>query len=627
MEEQDCYEYPSYASFMQFSPTNPYVEPDTVPTGYLIPPFVVNGQNGYQDDNYEPFDIITPYGAFELLGNWFDIVDGILPTITVVVQGAGRVFVKLLAVELGGLVVVEADNPPNLIDIIAGVVLGAENILDLNLDNVSLPPETARQVIFPVDTVGAGLHTIYITFLPILDDSSIPLRYGGGFRGVQLCDFVEQPTMGIENIRFDEASCELQTLVDGEWTIVSGWENWLNCVPDGGGGGGGSAHFKTDTLSALLGANYTNATSSYTNVYGFLYTPQHSKMMVICSNVNMSVSSSGVGEIKLQFNSINGIDANEISSLGTNNAAGREMQVVDHWQGLAIGDAYYINLMAKTSTGTLTINASSRLMFTIIEYDNIEDLFVEAVRISGEELQQKIGGTWITVSDSLKTLFDAVQATANTALTNANTAIATNATQTSQIAAIVTVNTAQAASLVALDGRLDTVETDLNSLITVDIPQLALNDAAHAADLFNLNQLVDAGFSNGVWSHNHGFTGGDGGYVLGSAGTGYSAGVGWISDSNGLEIVQMTSNIRENQLTHVKVTVVYNSAPTGTPEFQINGGAMANIGYNGVGVFSYGWYRVPNDNVDDIIINFAGSGDFKLIGANYLGRGNDNPFD
>jgi len=185
MSEQDCFEYKSYASFLQYSPTNPYIQPDEIPDGYLAQPFLVNGQNGVDVPNYEPFDILVPIDAITLDVNWFDTIAGQLPTITIMVNGAGNVLVKMLSQVQGGLAVITVDNPPDLADIVIGVITGADNIIDLNLDVVSVPPETAIEIDYPLDIVGAGIHTIYVVFLPILDDSLMPF---GKHKGELMCD-------------------------------------------------------------------------------------------------------------------------------------------------------------------------------------------------------------------------------------------------------------------------------------------------------------------------------------------------------------------------------------------------------------------------------------------------------
>jgi hypothetical protein len=219
MAEQECFEYPAYASFIQYAPTNPFIEPDTIPDGYLLPPFYIQDTD---DDGLLINDVIVPFGAFELLAGWFDLLDGLVPQITIMVNGAGHADIRLLTMPFGGLCVITLDSPPNLIDIIVGIVTGADNIVDLNLDEVSVPPETAREIIFPMDIAGSGIHTIYIDFLPIMDDSFIPLRFGGGFRGVQLCNFIEEVVdLSVTDIRIQD--CEIQYFKNGEWVgLVSG---------------------------------------------------------------------------------------------------------------------------------------------------------------------------------------------------------------------------------------------------------------------------------------------------------------------------------------------------------------------------------------------------------------------
>lgn len=229
----ECVEYPPYAAFMQYPLQNPYLQPDFVPEGYLIPPMVVvTEENESEFPSNALGDIVVPFGALTLDGNWFEDISGQLPTITITVQGTGTVEVKLLNQVQGGLAIITLDNPPNLVDILAGIITGADNIIDVNMDIVSLPPETAVEHLYPVDIDTEGLHTIYIVFFPIIDDSLIPLRFGGGFRGAELCGFQEQPAMGITDIRADlEDSCAIQALENGVWVDkIDIWEMVSACV-------------------------------------------------------------------------------------------------------------------------------------------------------------------------------------------------------------------------------------------------------------------------------------------------------------------------------------------------------------------------------------------------------------
>lgn len=220
IQEDECTEYPTYASFMHYSPANPFVDPEAIPDGYLAPPFLINGRDGNDVPNYEVDDILVPLDAITLDGDWFATLDGQLPTITIDVNGSGTVQVRLLNQVAGGLAVITLDEPPNLLDIIIGVVTGADNIVDLNLDAVSIPPETAIEIDFPVEIAEVGAHTIYVIYLPILDDSLIPVRFGGGYRGVNLCDFAEVPVVSCEDVEDCLEESEIIANINTEITNI-----------------------------------------------------------------------------------------------------------------------------------------------------------------------------------------------------------------------------------------------------------------------------------------------------------------------------------------------------------------------------------------------------------------------
>lgn len=229
VQEDECTEFPTFAHFIEYSPANPFVDHEEIPDGYEAPPFVINGRNGVGLPNYEVDDVIVPLDAITLDGDWFETLAGQLPTIEIGVNGAGTALVKMLSIAQGGLAVVTLDSPPNLLDIIIGVVTGAENIVDLNQDLVSLPPETAIELDFPVQIETGGAHTIYVVFLPILDDSFIPVRFGGGFRGVNLCDFAEWPAMSCEDI---EDCLETSPTIEAINTEITNVSNSVTIVED-----------------------------------------------------------------------------------------------------------------------------------------------------------------------------------------------------------------------------------------------------------------------------------------------------------------------------------------------------------------------------------------------------------
>lgn len=517
LSEQECVEYPTYASFMRYSPMSPYVNPNEIPTGYETEPFLANGENGVNLPNYEHFDVIVPNTAITFDVDWFSSISGQLPTIEIVVQGAGQALIKMLTLAQGGLAVITVDNPPDLLDIIGGVVTGAENIIDLNQDLVSLPPETAQEIIFPLDIVGSGLHTIYIVFLPILDDSLIPLRFGGGFRGVQLCNFVAQGESGLQNLRFLNCNLEQQN-TDGSWSIVQGWEDWLDCIPTNGGGGGGGALLKTTHFTFDISSSVTNSTTTPQTAFSLGHVLTYPNAIVIWNNVQAFNSASGIdGNFRAQLDNVNG-QGNLVSIRGT---AARELTIVDTFLNKAVGASLSFQLKFWTSTTPNTITASSQadVELTIIEFASAEDLYVEDVRIFGRELQKKIGGAWITVSDSLAAILNGIETIANNASLAASAAQSSANNALSVANGAVTVNNTQ-------NTRLNNAETAIYDL-EVDAASQAVSLANHEVRIDALEAAILTGVQK--WETLYDFMSSDNGWsgnpYVGGSGFQFGAGL------------------------------------------------------------------------------------------------------
>lgn len=231
--EEECQEYPTYTPIIQYAPMNPFMNPDEVPEGYLVPPFVfVSEENIAEYGDYEIGDVIVPIDAITLDLDWFETLDGQLPTITINVEGEGKISMKLLTVPFGGVAIITLDNPPDLLDILAGIITGSDNILDVNRDIVSIPPETTEHVSYEMEVTGAGMHTVYIVFLPVLDDSLIPIRFGGGLRSIELCEFGELPDMGVTDVRFVAGDKMLQQQKAGVYYDVIDWQNLVDYLID-----------------------------------------------------------------------------------------------------------------------------------------------------------------------------------------------------------------------------------------------------------------------------------------------------------------------------------------------------------------------------------------------------------
>lgn len=612
LEEQDCYEYPTYAGFFRYSPMNPYIQPDEIPDGYETQPFLVNGENGNNIPNYEHFDVIIPSSAITLDVNWFETIAGQLPTIEVMVQGEGKAFIKMLTLAGGGLAVITVDNPPDLVDIISGIVTSADNIIDLNQDLVSLPPETAQELIFPLDLVGSGLHTIYIVFLPILDDSLIPFRFGGGFRGVQLCDFVETPEMGITSLRFE--NCNLEQQVNGEWTIVSGWENWLDCIPVSPGGGGVGSSLKVDIRRmALTGANLTTVSTTFVDLTGnsFNYVLSKPNCLILWDGVLLNNSlAAGETIIRLLVNGNQGLEAQDFVMRGT---TFQEQPIAERFEGLTLGQIA-IKLQWRVSSGTGSYSTTVNGRVVIIEYENASDLYVEDVRIQGRELQKKIGGVWITVTDSLAAILNQIEATANNALVVANGAVSVNNTQQNQINSAISVNNSQNTRLT----NLESFQADAE----LELAQHTLTLANHEARIDALEAGVDGIPS---WIQEYDFTVDSHGWV----GATWTAGQGFVFSTD-LNLILPGKTVSDSRIRFVEVRTrrFGGASPLNSSALFGGGSDFSNIKTTSPNLLNFNWIKVPNldfEYVPSLYLETLGS-NARLEYMRIVGVGTFNPF-
>lgn len=242
---QSCVEYYPSVPFVSFYPDNPYIEGDKK-DGWLddawwtfgemdtiLPDFIDNWLQGAIETitGYESTDILChilslPINSVEA---WLN-AGNIFPSIQVKFTGSGLVRINLLSFPIGGRAIIEVDNPPNVLDILTGGIIDPSAItVELNRDILSFPPEEYPVVSIPITVAEAGSHTIYIQFLPVIDDSLIPIGFGGGIRSIEMCGFTESGLPMLDNIVFDD--CTLKTVIDGVSTPVSGWENFVSCLP------------------------------------------------------------------------------------------------------------------------------------------------------------------------------------------------------------------------------------------------------------------------------------------------------------------------------------------------------------------------------------------------------------
>lgn len=193
----DCVEYPTNADFITYLPKDPYTGVGTS-EGYLLPPFIRFGDIlpdmflGFAEDltGYQPNDILVLLGSLPLGADFNELVTALtdgLPRIEINVSGTGRVLVHFVLVPFGGRVLISLDEPLNILEIFTGSVTDGYRSIELERDLSSFPPEDDSDHIEEIEFTTEGEHTIYLYFVPAIDDSLVPVGFGGGIRSIEVC--------------------------------------------------------------------------------------------------------------------------------------------------------------------------------------------------------------------------------------------------------------------------------------------------------------------------------------------------------------------------------------------------------------------------------------------------------
>lgn len=263
-DEGGCINFMPYAPFINYLPANPYNEPDFVPEGYLTPPFVVNSAFEYPEEfGYLATDVMVPLSAITAPDSWEDLVALPFPTIKMHVVGQGQVELDLLQVVAGGRAIIKVGSPPNILDIIDGVIETGVTIVELGQDVTSLPPESdlisAQEI--PIDAPEGT--DLYIVFVPAIDISTELFNHGGGLRRVGLCGLETDGEMaGIEDIRLRLGETAgnaymLEKRIAGEWLPVINWDEFM------------SSYLATTYVNALDGVGIARALRNIEPYEGF----------------------------------------------------------------------------------------------------------------------------------------------------------------------------------------------------------------------------------------------------------------------------------------------------------------------------------------------------------------------
>lgn len=198
-DSDDCIEYPpNNDDIITYAPQDPFTQPGHKPPGYILPPFIRFADFlpdmflGFAESltGYAPNDVLTVLGSLPIDASWDELdevlVNG-LPRFSVNVSGKGRLLIHFLSVPFGGRALVSIDIELNPGDIIDGLLNDGFRLIELERDLSSFPPEIDIDHIEEIEFDEEGAHTVYVQFLPIVDDAIIPVGFGGGLRKVEWC--------------------------------------------------------------------------------------------------------------------------------------------------------------------------------------------------------------------------------------------------------------------------------------------------------------------------------------------------------------------------------------------------------------------------------------------------------
>lgn len=232
--------YPDSPS-ITYEPQNPFTEPDYVPAGYQAPPFfwVKPTDTLLLALNFQVGDVITDPTRF--LNGQVPIPpdDFGFPRFRFSWVGKAEIELHFLQYPLGGAVLVTQDSNPL-----------STQVLHLNLDSISIPPETVSEIVVEREATTDGEHYIDVTFFPVLNDELPFVNYGGGLRKITIC---QGECMSDFDVRQNAVNpCKLEKTTDGET-----WEQFADlrkCKPQIRIGGGGRTEVydpETDTWTPV----------------------------------------------------------------------------------------------------------------------------------------------------------------------------------------------------------------------------------------------------------------------------------------------------------------------------------------------------------------------------------------
>lgn len=232
----DCIDYAPSSPRIEWTPQNPFTQPDLIPSGWALPPFFVVDEGTVSDffgaqvgdvlstfERYayappDPPNYVREYPHFRV--NW---------------NGAAEVEIHLLNVPQGGLAIAQLDG--GLVDLVEMSSASAADFdswiaAALSVLGLTINGEVFPENIIEYKTTTGGAHFLDVTFIPSFSLEEF-VGWGGGLRKVTICGEIgieecqEMPT----RIRLSpENTCMIQVSYDDEET----WEDVVDleyCAP------------------------------------------------------------------------------------------------------------------------------------------------------------------------------------------------------------------------------------------------------------------------------------------------------------------------------------------------------------------------------------------------------------
>jgi hypothetical protein len=169
-----CTIIPLYDSRIEWLPNDPFRTPNLIPDGYLLPPWYI--APAINLIGAPMGSIVTDFARITAIAGW--ALQYQVPRFRLTVNGSGVVRIHFVNVLQGGLAIIQVD----------GDIFSLEYV-DLQKDVISVPPETAVELIVDLRLTADIEHFIDVQMYPRVDDSTIPVGFGGGVMEIQLCGF------------------------------------------------------------------------------------------------------------------------------------------------------------------------------------------------------------------------------------------------------------------------------------------------------------------------------------------------------------------------------------------------------------------------------------------------------